>query len=530
MIRRARGDGARRAGYRTAVEPAATEEAVTSTQPPDESQLPTVPPSSQPLRRQHPLGSGYLLLDQIGSGTGGRVYRATRRADGQTVAVKVLRAEYLSDPEMVTRFLREGGALRAASHPHLVRVLDLVAEGDTLAIVMDFVPGPDLRRLLATERLDQDRALRLLAQLAAALDAVHEAGIVHRDVKPENVLVVWRGGEPFARLTDFGVARILDNPGLTRISQVVGTPAYLAPELATGRTAGPAADVYALGVTAYELFTGDRPFAAESPIAVIMAHVEAEPARPPGMADAVWSLLRDCLAKDPAQRPTAARLAAGFEALHGHAGALPAGAPPPLPPTPPAPHTAHPAPPAPAAPRPDQQLTMAAQRPVPEAPATLANCARVARQRNAARRRRWPLVAALGTLALLGAGGGLWVGHARGGGGAAPPAASAAPAGHVAQIFLTIQVRSPKARQIRLDFEKQTELPGFDSYLVYQDGRLTQVPAGQAPPYLILDMDPRAAHCFRVAALVRVAQSVPPVPPALCHRADGRPTPRTTQP
>src|SRR5262249_48677885 len=156
-----------------------------------------------------------------------------------------------------------------------VRVLDLVAEGDTLAIVMDFVPGPDLRRLLAGQRPDQDRALRLLAQLAAALDAVHEAGIVHRDVKPENGLGVWRGGEPFARLTDFGVAKILDNPGLTQTSQVIGTPAYLAPELATGRPAGPAADVYALGVMAYEVLTGDRPFAAESPVGLMMAHVEA---------------------------------------------------------------------------------------------------------------------------------------------------------------------------------------------------------------------------------------------------------------
>jgi serine/threonine protein kinase len=489
----------------------------------DVSELPTVPPSS---RLPRPLGSGYLLLELIGSGAGGHVYRASRRADAATVAVKVLRAEHLGDPEMVTRFLREREALRAVSHPHLVRVLDLVAEGETLAIVMDFVPGPNLRQRLATGPPDQDQALQLLAQVAAALGAVHGAGIVHRDVKPENVLVVRRGGQPWARLTDFGIARILDSPTVTRVSQLVGTPAYVAPELVAGRPPGPEVDVYALGVTGYEVLTGERPFSASNTPALLRAHLETPPARPPGLPDPVWHLLRDCLAKDPADRPAAARLAAGFEALYGHAGALPGDAPPPVPPVPPPPL----APPPPPTPPPvsvalplineeegedDEQPTQTARRPVPEAP-----------DRPASRRRRWPFVAALCALALLGAAVGLWAGHARGAGPARRD--TTVRSGQFTLIWLPITVTSPQAGQIRLDFAPQISLPGFGLYMVFQDGHLKSTPGPkQAPPYPILDLDPGTPHCYRVAALVTVAQPTPAAPRPLCHAADGKPTPST---
>ncbi|MBO0868540.1 MAG: serine/threonine protein kinase [Micromonosporaceae bacterium] len=528
---------------------------------PEESELPTTPPRTGTpagpfgVAAPRPLGSGYLLLELIGSGTGGHVYRATRRADGQTVAVKVLRPEHLGDPEMVTRFLRERAALRAVDHPNLVRVQDLVAEGDTLAIVMDFVAGPNLRQLLTPDRAgparhrqpagddrpDLDTGLRLLAQLAAALGAVHEAGIVHRDVKPENVLVVRRGGQPWARLTDFGIARILDSPAVTRVSQLVGTPAYVAPELVAGRAAGPAVDVYALGVTGYELLTGERPFTAPSTPELLRAHLETPPPRPSGLSEAVWQLLRGCLAKDPADRPAAAQLRAGFESLYGHAGALPGNAPPPLPPTPPPPvasllaspvaslvEQAQPgdAPePAPAYPPPgnadgvpEELLTMTARRPMPEAPAA-----------PVPHRRRWPLVAALCALVLLGAGAGLWVGHARGG--ATPSAGSTSQSSQFGLVWLPVNVSSPKAGQILLQFTPQASTPGFSQYLVYENGNLknnkgTPLP----PPYTYSGLNRAGPHyCYRVAALFKVAEPTVAAPRPVCHPADGKPTPSTVE-
>ena len=150
---------------------------------------------------------------------------------------------------------------------------------------------------------------------------MHAAGIVHRDLKPENVLVTGHGDDVHARLTDFGIAWTAGDVALTRLSRVVGTPAYIAPELVAGRPATSAADVYALGVVAYELLTGARPFDGDHPAALLRAHLEDEPARPPGLPAPVWQVVAACLAKEPAARPTAAELATVLPGL----GALLAG-------------------------------------------------------------------------------------------------------------------------------------------------------------------------------------------------------------
>jgi len=276
--------------------------------------LETLPPTRRmPEPTGRPLGSRYLLDELIGRGATGHVWRGHTRDGGGSVAVKLLRSELAEDPDVVTRFMRERATLTRLSHPHLVAVHDLVAEGDALAIIMDLVEGVDLRQLSSEGRLEPTTAANLLAQTAAALAAVHAAGLVHRDLKPENVLVEMRDGKPYALLTDFGLARAADSPTLTRLTQLVGTPAYLSPELVAGREPGPPADVYALGVTAYELFAGRRPFPDGSTAVLLRAHLEQVPERPEGLTDPVWQLLASCLDKEPARRPTAGQLAEAWQ-------------------------------------------------------------------------------------------------------------------------------------------------------------------------------------------------------------------------
>lgn len=265
-------------------------------------------PAAVPLEAR-PLGSRYLLHDRLGRGATGEVWRATRREGGGEVAVKVLRPELADDHDLVARFVQERSTLVGLAHPGLVSVHDLVVEGSTLAIVMDLVDGPDLRRYLrGAGSPPPATACDLVAQLADGLAAVHEAGVVHRDLKPENILLLRdpRGGDALvARLTDFGIARSPAGPVLTRLDQLVGTPEYLAPELVEGGRATPAADIYALGVVAYELVCGRRPFVGEYPAAVLRGHLDDRPPRPVGVDDRLWALLADCLAKGPVSRPAA---------------------------------------------------------------------------------------------------------------------------------------------------------------------------------------------------------------------------------
>ncbi|GAA3076329.1 hypothetical protein GCM10017600_09350 [Streptosporangium carneum] len=271
------------------------------------------------------MGSGYLLEEIIGRGAAGVVWRGRRHADGHPVAVKLLHEHHASQQDAVNRFLRERTAQQAVRHPHLVPVYDHVAEGVTMAIVMELVEGENLRAAAARGAFTPALAAMLLGQVSEALAAIHAAGVVHRDVKPENVLVTWPGGRPWARLTDFGVALIADGQALTHVSQVVGTQAYLAPEAAQKRPTGAPADVYALGVTAYELFAGHRPFTGDNPVALMRAHLEDEPLRPGGLDEAVWELIRSCLAKRPQDRPGAGEVAERFALLAARLPASPPG-------------------------------------------------------------------------------------------------------------------------------------------------------------------------------------------------------------
>jgi serine/threonine-protein kinase len=263
------------------------------------------------------LGSGYVLEGAIARGATGEVWRGRSNADGSPFAFKVLHYALGRDPEKVRRFVQESAILTGLDHPNLVKVYDLVVEGETLAIVMDLIEGRDLRGILTEHgSLLPAEACRIGAQTAAGLTAVHEAGVVHRDIKPENVLMDLRVMPPAVRLTDFGIARIAEQSGSARSTMLVGTPQYVAPEVFDGHAPTPASDLYALGIMLYEMCCGTTPFAGGSTLQVLRRHVECAPGRPPGIPDPLWELIAGLLAKNPAERPgPSARLVDHLTAL-----------------------------------------------------------------------------------------------------------------------------------------------------------------------------------------------------------------------
>lgn len=253
------------------------------------------------------LGSGYILHDALGRGAMGEVFAGSVRATGEPVAIKILRPEFVSDPGVVARFVQERTILMSIADPHVVRVIDLVVEGDTLAIVMELVRGPDLRRQLRSWRtVPPAQALQLTGQLLNGMAAVHAAGIIHRDIKPENVLVDTSAGWPRLKLTDFGVARLSYGPSLTKLTGVIGTPEYMAPELTESNRATPAADVYSAGIVLYEMLCGRTPFAGGHPLAVLRRQADQAPPVIPGVPAELWDRIAWMLAKDPGSRPSSA--------------------------------------------------------------------------------------------------------------------------------------------------------------------------------------------------------------------------------
>ncbi|MET9459425.1 serine/threonine-protein kinase [Streptomyces canus] len=274
-----------------------------------------------------PVGSKYFLEEPLGRGATGTVWRARQRETagaeaavpgqpGETVAIKVLKEELASDPDIVMRFLRERSVLLRLTHPNIVRVRDLVVEGDLLALVMDLVEGPDLHRYLRENGpFSPVGAALITAQIADALAASHADGVVHRDLKPANVLLRQYGGQMHPLLTDFGIARLADSPGLTRTQEFVGTPAYVAPESAEGRPQTSAVDIYGAGILLYELVTGHPPFSGGSALEVLHQHLSAEPRRPSTVPDPLWTVIERCLSKNPDRRPSAENLAHGLRVV-----------------------------------------------------------------------------------------------------------------------------------------------------------------------------------------------------------------------
>jgi serine/threonine protein kinase len=256
----------------------------------------------------HRLGP-FRLKAVLGEGGMGLVYRAVREPTGEIVAIKVLKRALSRDEVYRQRFEREARAAREVEHRHLVPVLEAGEDDGVHYLAMAYVDGRSLGERIETEgQLSLTECVRIVGELASGLDALHTKGLVHRDVKPSNVMLDRHGS---AALTDFGLARGEAYTVLTRPGEVMGTLDYIAPELISGGGATPASDIYALGCVAYECMTGAAPFAGRGMFEAAVAHVEEQPPDPGEKradlpSDLTWGLLH-ALAKDPARRPTTAR-------------------------------------------------------------------------------------------------------------------------------------------------------------------------------------------------------------------------------
>jgi len=261
------------------------------------------------------FGGRYELQSRIAIGGMGEVWQATDLVIGRHVAIKILKDEYLGDPGFLERFRAEARHAALVNHEGIANVFDYGEEDGSAYLVMELVPGEALSTILEREHvLSTDKVLDIVAQTAAALQAAHAAGLVHRDIKPGNLLITPDGR---VKITDFGIARIADQVPLTATGQVMGTVQYLSPEQASGHPASPTTDVYSLGIVAYECLAGRRPFTGESQVAIAMAQInETPPDLPVTVSEPVRNLVYACIAKNPADRPqSAAHLSRAAQAL-----------------------------------------------------------------------------------------------------------------------------------------------------------------------------------------------------------------------
>jgi hypothetical protein len=269
-----------------------------------------------------PQNERYTERVLVGRGGMGSVYRAYDSRLRRWVALKIMHADLGLRPGFLDRFIREAQVAAMLEHPNIVTVYDIESFGTAIQMVMSWIDGEDLQKILEREgALPPARAAALVTQMAAALDHAHlrERPVLHRDIKPSNVMIA---ANDRAILTDFGIARLIGDVSLTQTGQVVGTPAFMAPEIVQGAEADARADIYALAVVLYQMVTGQAPFRAETPLALLHAHVNTPPPPPrtvlPSLPPSVDQVLAVGLAKDPQVRfQTAGALARAFRASIG---------------------------------------------------------------------------------------------------------------------------------------------------------------------------------------------------------------------
>lgn len=250
------------------------------------------------------LGGRYEVLGPISEGGMALVYRGRRIEDDRPVAIKILRDQYAHNAEFVARFEREAQAVARLSHPHMVQIFDSGRDGDVHFIVMEFIEGEDLKTFLRrTGPLDEGRVREIGAQVCEVLDYAHSNGIVHRDIKPQNILISLDGR---VKVTDFGIARALASTTITETGTVLGSVQYLSPEQARGLGVGRSADLYSLGVVLYEATTGTLPFDGETPIAIALRHMHEPPPVPrrngAALSERMEGIILKAMAKDARDR------------------------------------------------------------------------------------------------------------------------------------------------------------------------------------------------------------------------------------
>ena len=265
---------------------------------------PSVPRGSEPQVGQV-FAARYEIQSVLGKGGMGIVYKAHDRDLDDLVAIKTLRGEALSaDPSLLERFKQEIRLARRITHPNILRTHDLGETGGLRYLSMEFVKGITLKNLVESGQiLPTPVALRIAKQICAGLAAAHEVGVIHRDIKPQNILIEPTGG---LKIMDFGIARLTQDRGMTATGTVVGTPDYMSPEQARGVALDFRSDIYSTGVVLYEVFTGSLPFEGDSPLAVVLKHVQEKPPAPqtvnPRIDLKIAAIILKCMEKDPAMR------------------------------------------------------------------------------------------------------------------------------------------------------------------------------------------------------------------------------------
>jgi serine/threonine protein kinase/beta-lactam-binding protein with PASTA domain len=255
------------------------------------------------------MGNRYEILEQLGGGGMAIVYKGRDTLLNRLVTIKVLRPEFTSDEDFVQRFRREAQAVARLSHPNIVSIYDVGWEEQIHYLVMEYVEGDNLKNLIRSQgTIPPGQAVEFALQISDALQHAHENDIVHRDVKPQNILITREGR---AKLTDFGIAKEATTATLTQTDTVVGSVHYISPEQAKGETAEPASDIYSLGIVMYEMVTGKLPFQGETPIAVALKQIQDIPERPtsinPALPQRLENIILRAMAKKPVDRYENAR-------------------------------------------------------------------------------------------------------------------------------------------------------------------------------------------------------------------------------
>ncbi|HEX6207747.1 MAG TPA: Stk1 family PASTA domain-containing Ser/Thr kinase [Actinomycetota bacterium] len=256
------------------------------------------------MAKQRVLGNRYEIERVLGEGGMAKVFLGTDRVLGRTVAVKVLSPQYAEDQQFVARFRREAQAAAALNHPNIVSVFDTGSTGNVHYIVMEYVEGRTLQDTLREEsRLTPERSIEIGEAVAKALSAAHAKGLVHRDIKPGNIMITREGQ---VKVMDFGIARATTSDTVTQTAAVLGTAAYLSPEQAQGETVDHRSDIYSLGVVLYEMLTGRQPFTGDSPVSIAYRHVTEDPTPPsrlnPDVRESLDAIVMTSMAKAPGDR------------------------------------------------------------------------------------------------------------------------------------------------------------------------------------------------------------------------------------